>query len=180
MCARRIGSALRWSSPQVSVTPTRAAPAVSAGASSLPLPTPQRGTPATRSISRPVSPTALPSRAPIFPPTRPSPTISASISSTASTGCYVGQEVVSRMKHRGTARRRPVIVTGLAAPAGSAVLAGSREAGTIGQVVDGRAVAILRLDRITDAAAITVDGKPVTVTLPVWATYKFGDTVPED
>ncbi|KRA55953.1 YgfZ/GcvT domain-containing protein [Devosia sp. Root635] len=89
-------------------------------------------------------------------------------------GCYVGQEVVSRMKHRGTARRRPVIVTGITAPAGSALIAGSREAGTIGQVVDGQAVAILRLDRITDPEAVTVDGKPVTVTLPAWATYAFG------
>lgn len=95
-------------------------------------------------------------------------------------GCYVGQEVVSRMKHRGTARRRPVIVSGLDAPAGSAVLAGTREAGTIGAVADGRAVAILRLDRITDPAAVTVDGKPVTVTLPPWASYAFGETAPED
>ncbi len=28
-------------------------------------------------------------------------------------GCYIGQEVVSRMQHRGTARRRPVIVSGI-------------------------------------------------------------------
>ena len=95
-------------------------------------------------------------------------------------GCYVGQEVVSRMKHRGTARRRPVIVSGIDAPAGTAVVAGGREAGVIGQVVDGSAVAILRLDRITDPAAVTVDGKPVTVQLPVWATYQFGDVVAEE
>ena len=95
-------------------------------------------------------------------------------------GCYVGQEVVSRMKHRGTARRRPVIVLDVDAPAGSPVLANGREAGTIGQVVDGRAVAILRLDRITDPAAVTVDGKPVNVALPVWATYAFGDAVAEE
>jgi folate-binding protein YgfZ len=95
-------------------------------------------------------------------------------------GCYVGQEVVSRMKHRGTARRRPVIVSGVDAPAGTPVVSGTREAGTIGQVVDGRAVAILRLDRITDPAAVTVDGKPVTVILPVWATYQFGDVVAEE
>jgi folate-binding protein YgfZ len=91
-------------------------------------------------------------------------------------GCYVGQEVVSRMKHRGTARRRPVIVLGVDAPAGSPVLANGREAGTIGQVVDGAAVAIVRLDRITDPAAVTVDGKPVSVALPVWATYAFGES----
>lgn len=95
-------------------------------------------------------------------------------------GCYVGQEVVSRMKHRGTARRRPVIVSGIDAAAGSPVVAGGRDAGTIGQVVDGKAVAILRLDRITDASAVTVDGKPVTVHLPVWATYQFGDAVAEE
>ncbi len=91
-------------------------------------------------------------------------------------GCYVGQEVVSRMKHRGTARRRPVIVSGIDAPSGTAVVAGTREAGTLGQVVNGTAVAILRLDRITDPSAVTVDGKPVTLSLPVWATYQFGET----
>ena len=91
-------------------------------------------------------------------------------------GCYVGQEVVSRMKHRGTARRRPVIILGVDAPAGSPVLANGREAGTIGQVVDGAAVAILRLDRIADPKAVTVDGKPVNVALPVWATYAFGES----
>jgi folate-binding protein YgfZ len=95
-------------------------------------------------------------------------------------GCYVGQEVVSRMKHRGTARRRPVIVSGITAPSGSAVVAGSREAGTLGQVVNGKAVAILRLDRITDPNAVTVDGKPVTLTLPAWANYSLGESTPED
>lgn len=95
-------------------------------------------------------------------------------------GCYVGQEVVSRMKHRGTARRRPVIVSGINALTGTPVIAGGREAGTIGQVVEGKAVAILRLDRITDVTAATVDGKPVTLALPAWATYQFGEAVTED
>ena len=95
-------------------------------------------------------------------------------------GCYVGQEVVSRMKHRGTARRRPVIVSGIDAPAGTPVMAGDREAGTVGQVVDGRAVAIVRLDRITDPAAVTVGGKPVQIELPVWANYRLGDAIAED
>ena len=95
-------------------------------------------------------------------------------------GCYVGQEVVSRMKHRGTARRRPVIVSGIEAPTGTAVVAGGREAGTIGQVVDGTAVAIIRLDRITDLDAVTVGGKPVQLALPVWATYAFGEAAADD
>lgn len=96
-------------------------------------------------------------------------------------GCYVGQEVVSRMQHRGTARRRPVIVSGLGAvAAGAAVTAGGREAGTIGQVVGGMAVAILRLDRIEDPTAATVGDKSVTLTLPAWATYSFGESAPAD
>ncbi|SFV36206.1 hypothetical protein SAMN05216456_2378 [Devosia crocina] len=95
-------------------------------------------------------------------------------------GCYVGQEVVSRMKHRGTARRRPVIVSGIEASSGSPVIAGGREAGKLGQVVNGTAVAILRLDRITDPKAVTVEGAPVTVTLPSWAAYKFGEAVVEE
>lgn len=90
-------------------------------------------------------------------------------------GCYIGQEVVSRMKHRGTARRRPVIVSGIEAPAGTAVVAGTREAGTIGEVVDGKAVAIIRLDRITDISAVTVGGRPVTLELPPYAPYQFGE-----
>lgn len=95
-------------------------------------------------------------------------------------GCYVGQEVVSRMQHRGTARRRPVIVSGIEAEAGAPVLVGGREAGVVGRVVDGKAVAILRLDRIEDPASATVGGKPVTLTLPEWATYGFGESVPAD
>ena len=95
-------------------------------------------------------------------------------------GCYVGQEVVSRMKHRGTARRRPIVVSGIEGEAGQAVMANGREAGTVGQVVDGKAVAIVRLDRITDPAAVTVGGKPVHIELPAWANYRLGDAAAED
>jgi len=90
-------------------------------------------------------------------------------------GCYVGQEVVSRMQHRGTARRRPVIVMDIVAPAGTAVVAGGREAGKIGKVVGGRAVAIVRLDRF-DGGAVTVAGAPVRVALPGWASYALGES----
>jgi folate-binding protein YgfZ len=93
-------------------------------------------------------------------------------------GCYIGQEVVSRMEHRGTARRRPVIVSGIDAPSGSAVTVSGRDAGTIGTPVDGTAVAIVRLDRF-DGGEVTVGGKPVSVNLPDWATYRLGDSAPE-
>lgn len=97
-------------------------------------------------------------------------------------GCYIGQEVVSRMQHRGTARRRPVIVSGLpdGAAAGTPVMAGEREAGTIGQVVDSKAVAIVRLDRIADPTAATVGGISVKLTLPSWGSYEFGESEPAE
>ncbi len=71
-------------------------------------------------------------------------------------GCYVGQEVVSRMEHRGIARTRtvPVRFDGDAAPAaGAAVMAGERQVGTMGSAADGHGLALLRLDRVTDAVA---------------------------
>lgn len=93
-------------------------------------------------------------------------------------GCYVGQEVVSRMQHRGTARRRPAIVSSLpdGSAAGAPVLVGEREAGTIGTVHVGKAVAIVRLDRVPDEDSATVGGLPVKLHLPEWATYTFGES----
>lgn len=91
-------------------------------------------------------------------------------------GCYVGQEVVSRMQHRGTARRRPVIVNGVpeGAAAGAPLLVGAREAGTVGRDVEGHAIAIVRLDRVSGEIA-TVGGLPVELALPAWASYRFGE-----
>ena len=91
-------------------------------------------------------------------------------------GCYVGQEVVSRMKHRGTARRRPVIVAGDALAPAAPVMMGTREAGALGTVHDGTALAIVRLDRITDPQAVTVADMPASLALPSWASYAFSDS----
>lgn len=91
-------------------------------------------------------------------------------------GCYIGQEVVSRMKHRGTARRRPVVVSGAALEAGAPIMASGREAGTVGKVVGGKAVAIVRLDRVTDPSAVTVNDAAASLALPDWAPYVFGES----
>jgi folate-binding protein YgfZ len=97
-------------------------------------------------------------------------------------GCYVGQEVVSRMQHRGTARRRPVIVKGETAlpPSGTELLAGGKPVGTLGSVSGMLGLAIVRIDRAADAmqggTPITADGAPVTVELPAWTGLAF----PED
>lgn len=91
-------------------------------------------------------------------------------------GCYVGQEVVSRMQHRGTARRRPVIVSGIDTEAGASVVCAGKEAGIIGRIENGTAVAILRLDRVNDPAEALVNNSAVQLALPGWASYDFPDS----
>jgi folate-binding protein YgfZ len=68
-------------------------------------------------------------------------------------GCYVGQEVVSRMQHRGTARSRIVRLLLDAAPpeAGVEIRAGDKPVGTMGSSADGIGLALIRLDRTADA-----------------------------
>ena len=68
-------------------------------------------------------------------------------------GCYVGQEVVSRMQHRGTARTRTakVILDGFAPEPGTAILAGDKPVGTIGSSSGQHGLALIRTDRVTNA-----------------------------
>jgi folate-binding protein YgfZ len=77
-------------------------------------------------------------------------------------GCYVGQEVVSRMQHRGTARTRTVrmLLEGGAPEPGTTVLAGDKSMGTMGSVADGRGLALIRVDRASEALEA---GTPLTV-----------------
>jgi folate-binding protein YgfZ len=92
-------------------------------------------------------------------------------------GCYVGQEIVSRMEHRGTARKRivPVNADGPLVE-GAAVMAGDVEIGRLGSVSGSRGLAMLRLDRVDEFAAkgvpLTVEGAPITVSIPAWAHFK--------
>jgi folate-binding protein YgfZ len=76
-------------------------------------------------------------------------------------GCYVGQEVVSRMQHRSTARTRTVrlILENLAPEAGIPVTAGDKSVGTMGSSADGRGLALLRIDRVAD---VLDAGMPLT------------------
>jgi len=69
-------------------------------------------------------------------------------------GCYVGQEVVSRMEHRGTSRKRilPVLLRGPAPAPGTAIMAGELAIGTLGtSAANGHALALIRTDRAEDA-----------------------------
>ena len=69
-------------------------------------------------------------------------------------GCYVGQEVVSRMQHRGTARWRVMVATSESELVpGLQVMAGGKPAGQIGTVSGNQALALVRLDRMHSTAA---------------------------
>src|SRR3984885_11068470 len=94
-------------------------------------------------------------------------------------GCYVGQEVVSRMEHRGIARTRtvPVRYDGDAPAAGAAVTAGTHQVGAMGSAAAGRGVALLRLDRVAEAVSrgeqLTAGGVPIRLVKPDWARFAF-------
>ena len=70
-------------------------------------------------------------------------------------GCYVGQEVVSRMQHRGTMRKRIVPVEGAnPLPAsGTSIEAGGVPIGALGSVSGACGLALVRLDRAEEALA---------------------------
>ena len=66
-------------------------------------------------------------------------------------GCYVGQEVVARMKHKTTLRKglRRVTISS-AAPVGTPITANGKPAGTLFTQSNGHAIAYLRFDRAND------------------------------
>ena len=94
-------------------------------------------------------------------------------------GCYVGQEVVSRMQHRGTARTRVLRIDAEQAlpPAGTDVTAGERTIGRMGSSSGTRGLAMIRLDRAKSAldngAAILAGGTTLRPSIPDWAGFEW-------
>ncbi|MDQ0465989.1 folate-binding protein YgfZ [Caulobacter ginsengisoli] len=84
-------------------------------------------------------------------------------------GCYVGQETTSRMKRRGQIKSRmlPLTFEGPPPAAGSEILAGTLRAGEVLSGTPGRAMALVRLDRI-EGASLTVGDRPVVAERPGW------------
>jgi folate-binding protein YgfZ len=70
-----------------------------------------------------------------------------------SKGCYVGQEVVSRMQHRGTARTRTVRIAfdGVAPATGSELFADDKSIGHLGSITEGQGLALVRIDKLAEA-----------------------------
>lgn len=87
-------------------------------------------------------------------------------------GCFIGQEVVSRMKRRGTIRKRTIVLEGIGLAAGNAVLAGGVRIGDVTSAADDLALARVRIDHLAKAGAepelVTGDGAFVKVRLEDW------------
>lgn len=89
-------------------------------------------------------------------------------------GCYIGQEVVSRMEHRATARSRilPVQFDGAAPPRDAAIKSGEKIIGSVLSSAGNRALALIRLDRLSEAEEpLLTDGARTSVQKPSWIKY---------
>ena len=88
-------------------------------------------------------------------------------------GCYVGQEVVSRMQHRGTAKKRIIkIQSDTHLPkTGTTITADGKPAGVVGSIAGASGLALLRLDRIAKAEEILADGAKISTKLQDWVKF---------
>lgn len=98
-----------------------------------------------------------------------------------SKGCFVGQEVVSRMQHRGTARRRVVQVRGETLSKGTEITDGSMPIGTIGSTSGDIGIAMVRIDRAAQAIVagheLIANGITIEIQVPAWATFDLNGLV---
>ena len=91
-------------------------------------------------------------------------------------GCYVGQELTARMKHRGTAKKRILVIRTDRAlpPAGERLVDGETEIGEILSSYGLEGFALVRLDRLErnrperGKASLRTANVPVTVAIPEW------------
>jgi folate-binding protein YgfZ len=88
-------------------------------------------------------------------------------------GCYVGQELTARTKHRALIKKRlmPVTVEGSLPPPGTPVMQGDEEAGEMRSGRDGLAIALLRLDAVNEGKPLTAAGARLAPQKPPWANF---------
>jgi folate-binding protein YgfZ len=87
-------------------------------------------------------------------------------------GCYVGQELTARMKHRGTARKRLLALTAspVVPPPDTPVTAGGKAIGEIASAHGQQGFALIRLDRLDEAgdAPVSAGSSVVELIRPHW------------
>ena len=92
-------------------------------------------------------------------------------------GCYVGQEVVSRTEHRGTARKRmvPLHFNGAAPVSGTEITGNGKAVGEVLSTAGTLALGLIRLDRAQSAldadGALTAGDEAVHLDRPEWARF---------
>lgn len=85
-------------------------------------------------------------------------------------GCYIGQELTSRMKHRATTRKRILTVTAKRAlPTNGALSRGGSEIGELLSTFGNTAFVLVRMDRLDEASGdMSVGEIPVDLQRPAW------------
>lgn len=92
-------------------------------------------------------------------------------------GCYMGQELTARTKYRGLVKKRlmPVEIEGEAPPPGTPIMLGEKEVGEMRSSLDGRGLALLRLEPMEQVARgkgeLRAGGARIVPHKPDWASY---------
>jgi folate-binding protein YgfZ len=91
-------------------------------------------------------------------------------------GCYIGQELTSRMKHRATSRKRILAATAeVPLPATGPLTRGGAEIGEFISTHGNVAFALVRLDRLDETKGQLAAGEiPVALTRPTWLESRNG------
>lgn len=91
-----------------------------------------------------------------------------------SKGCFIGQEVTARTKHKSKLRKRilPFQSTSALPQSADSIRAGASEIGTVLSAQDRRGLGLIRLDRWEAAREsgenLMIDGKAIEISLPYW------------
>ncbi len=94
-------------------------------------------------------------------------------------GCFIGQEVVSRMEHRNATKKRIVKVVGDGSlpEAGTEISAGTISLGRLGSRDGNTGLALIRVDRMKDVTkqntSLRADGIKLKISKPDWADFEF-------
>ena len=89
-------------------------------------------------------------------------------------GCFIGQELTARTKHRGLIKKRliPVLFDGTPPPEGTPIMVGDKEAGEVRSASSNQCLALMRLEYLeAPGAEFLADGVRLTPQKPVWAKF---------
>jgi folate-binding protein YgfZ len=89
-------------------------------------------------------------------------------------GCFIGQELTARTKHRGLIKKRliPVQFDGAPPPEGTPVMVDDKEAGEVRSASNDHGLALMRLEYLeTPGAEFFADGVRLTPQKPLWAKF---------